>query len=187
MAGLSERLEVKLANPATSSEFDRASAREGVIFVITLTVNGERREIDVPADMPLLCVLRDGLGLIGNARGVWRALRANILGMVACLGLVGMVSVPCRALDYQPFDWVPAKPGVNVMIGYYEYGKYNEYNNFRTGTVTYDTNLDSNIGILRYIHYGAVLGLHTFSTWLCLSARFPTERLAARRWDPPLA
>jgi hypothetical protein len=47
-----------------------------------------------------------------TARGVWRALRVNTLGMVACLGLVGMVSVPCRALDYQPFDWIPAKPGV---------------------------------------------------------------------------
>jgi len=36
-----------------------------------------------------------------TARSVWRALRVKNLEMVACLGLVGVVSVPCRALDYQ--------------------------------------------------------------------------------------
>ena len=36
-----------------------------------------------------------------TARGVWRALRVKNLEVVACLGLVGVVSVPCRALDYQ--------------------------------------------------------------------------------------
>jgi len=37
--------------------------------MITLTVNGERREIDVPTDMPLLWVLRDVLGLTGTKFG----------------------------------------------------------------------------------------------------------------------
>src|SRR5215472_14738453 len=46
-----------------------ASAREGAIFVITLIVNGERREVDVPSDMPLLWVLRDVLGLTGTKFG----------------------------------------------------------------------------------------------------------------------
>ena len=32
----------------------------------TLTVNGERRTVDVPADTPLLWVLRDELGLTGT-------------------------------------------------------------------------------------------------------------------------
>ncbi|MFW5946842.1 MAG: (2Fe-2S)-binding protein, partial [Gemmatimonadota bacterium] len=32
----------------------------------TLTVNGERRTVDVPADMPLLWVLRDELNLTGT-------------------------------------------------------------------------------------------------------------------------
>jgi hypothetical protein len=90
-----------------------------------------------------------------------RRVRVNTLGMVACVGLVGMVSLPCQAFDYQPFDYVPAKPGTDVLQGYYEYGKHNEYNNSRIGTVTYDTNLDSNTGILRYVHYGAVFG-HTY-------------------------
>jgi isoquinoline 1-oxidoreductase alpha subunit len=35
----------------------------------TLIVNGERRDVDVPADMPLLWVLRDVLGLTGTKFG----------------------------------------------------------------------------------------------------------------------
>ncbi len=34
--------------------------------MITLTINGERREVDVPPDMPLLWVLRDALSLTGT-------------------------------------------------------------------------------------------------------------------------
>jgi isoquinoline 1-oxidoreductase subunit alpha len=37
--------------------------------MIVLQVNGERREVDVPADMPLLWVLRDVLGLTGTKFG----------------------------------------------------------------------------------------------------------------------
>ena len=37
--------------------------------MLTLIVNGERREVDVPADMPLLWVLRDVLGLTGTKFG----------------------------------------------------------------------------------------------------------------------
>ena len=37
--------------------------------MITLTVNGERRDVDVPPDMPLLWVLRDVLGLTGTKFG----------------------------------------------------------------------------------------------------------------------
>ena len=37
--------------------------------MLTLNVNGEAREVDVPADMPLLWVLRDVLGLTGTKFG----------------------------------------------------------------------------------------------------------------------
>jgi isoquinoline 1-oxidoreductase subunit alpha len=37
--------------------------------VMTITVNGEMREVDVPPDMPLLWVLRDVLGLTGTKFG----------------------------------------------------------------------------------------------------------------------
>jgi hypothetical protein len=82
-------------------------------------------------------------------------------GRLACLCLVSLGCVPCQALDFQPFDWVPAKPGVNALMGYYQYGKYNEYNNYLTGTVMNDTNLDSNIGVVRYLHYDSIFG-HTY-------------------------
>lgn len=37
--------------------------------MLTLIVNGEQREVDVPDDMPLLWVLRDVLGLTGTKFG----------------------------------------------------------------------------------------------------------------------
>jgi len=37
--------------------------------VITITVNGERHDVDVPPDMPLLWVIRDELGLTGTKFG----------------------------------------------------------------------------------------------------------------------
>ena len=37
--------------------------------MIAIAVNGERREVDVPPDMPLLWVLRDVLGLTGTKFG----------------------------------------------------------------------------------------------------------------------
>src|SRR5580658_11223064 len=37
--------------------------------MITLLINGERRRVDVPADMPLLWVLRDVIGLTGTKFG----------------------------------------------------------------------------------------------------------------------
>ncbi len=37
--------------------------------MMTLMINGERRDVDVPADMPLLWALRDVLGLTGTKFG----------------------------------------------------------------------------------------------------------------------
>jgi isoquinoline 1-oxidoreductase subunit alpha len=46
-----------------------AAACEGGMFMVTLRVNGERREVEVPPEMPLLWVLRDVLGLTGTKFG----------------------------------------------------------------------------------------------------------------------
>ena len=42
--------------------------------MITLIVNGQRREVDLPADMPLLWVLRDVLNMTGTKFGCGMAL-----------------------------------------------------------------------------------------------------------------
>ena len=42
--------------------------------MVALTINGEKRELDVPPDMPLLWVLRDVLGLTGTKYGCGEAL-----------------------------------------------------------------------------------------------------------------
>jgi isoquinoline 1-oxidoreductase alpha subunit len=42
--------------------------------VLSLIVNGERRDVDVPDDMPLLWVIRDVVGLTGTKFGCGKAL-----------------------------------------------------------------------------------------------------------------
>src|SRR3984957_7918000 len=37
--------------------------------MVTLTINGQSREVDAPGDMPLLWVLRDYLNLVGTKYG----------------------------------------------------------------------------------------------------------------------
>jgi isoquinoline 1-oxidoreductase subunit alpha len=44
-------------------------ALQKATFMVTLVVNGESRQVDVPDDMPLLWVLRDVLGLTGTKFG----------------------------------------------------------------------------------------------------------------------
>ncbi|WP_158628722.1 transporter [Dyella choica] len=68
------------------------------------------------------------------------------------------VASPCLAIDYQPFDWIPAPPGTNVVLVYYDYGAHNEFNSPIAGTAKNNTHLDSYIGVARYLHYGEISG-----------------------------
>lgn len=77
-----------------------------------------------------------------------RKLLANAAALVAAI-----VSCPGWAIDYLPLDWVPAPRGTQELALYYEYGEHNSYNNTITGAFSRDTSLDSQIGVVRYIHY----------------------------------
>ena len=70
---------------------------------------------------------------------------------------IGIVS-PCLAIDYQPFDWIPAPPGTSVVLVYYDFGAHNEFDSPITGTAKNNTNLDSYMGVARYLHYGEISG-----------------------------
>jgi hypothetical protein len=98
---------------------------------------------------------------LDTARRVGRTRCAKGPGVIAGLALISVACGPCRAVDYQPFDYVAAEPGVNVLLGYYQYGKHNEFNSSLTGPLTYETNLNSNIGVVRYLHYNTIFG-HTY-------------------------
>jgi isoquinoline 1-oxidoreductase alpha subunit len=56
--------------------------------MITLTINGSEKQVDVPEDMPLLWVLRDTLRLTGTKYGCGQALCG------ACMVLVGGQTMP---------------------------------------------------------------------------------------------
>src|SRR5947209_17541664 len=80
-----------------------------------------------------------------------RALRAGVVVIVAG-------ATPCRAVDYQPFDWVPAPPGAGILMGYYQFATHSELTNTITGAVK-NSHLDSHIGIASYLYYNEAFGL----------------------------
>jgi hypothetical protein len=61
-----------------------------------------------------------------------------------------------RAIDYQPFDFVPAVPDTFILMNYYEFETRNELNNTITGTDKNHTGLTSQIGILRPLYYNQI-------------------------------
>ncbi len=77
---------------------------------------------------------------------------APLLAFAAGLAAT-VASWPSRAIDYEPLDWVPVPRGTQVLALYYEYGQHNSYNNTLGGTFSGDTHLNSEIGLVRYIHY----------------------------------
>ncbi len=79
--------------------------------------------------------------------------KRSLFSAIVCGLGVAIAAGPTCAIDYQPFDWVPLPRGTEVLSLYYEYGARDSYNNTITGTFDHDTNLDSHIGIVRYIHY----------------------------------
>ncbi len=89
------------------------------------------------------------------------ALASNVLRAISA-GVVVIVAgaTPCRAVDYQPFDWVPAPRGASVLMGYYQFATHSELTNTITCAVK-NSHLDSHIGIARYLYYNEAFG-HPF-------------------------
>src|SRR3974390_1973071 len=84
-------------------------------------------------------------------------LRRPTLTVCAGLTMAIMGTAPCRAIDYQPFDFVPATPGTIMLMGYYEFGTRNQLNNNITGTAKNNTGLQSQTEIFRPLYYNQVL------------------------------
>src|SRR6266702_5327351 len=79
--------------------------------------------------------------------------KRGALTRMAAMAIAGFVTSPCRAIDYQPFDWIALPPGTNAAEGLYEFGKHDAYNSTISSTKTQRTGLDSHIGVARYVHY----------------------------------
>jgi hypothetical protein len=79
---------------------------------------------------------------------------------LAWLGLISLMAVaePCRAIDYQPFGFVPSPPGTITLLVYYEFMTHSQYNNTSTGTATNHTGLIDQLGVQRLNYYNEFYG-----------------------------
>lgn len=82
------------------------------------------------------------------------ALRRHISAINGGLAALTLGAPFGWAIDYQPFDWAPLPPGTNVVMGYYEFGLHDEYNNKVAGTFKNNTHLYNDLGVARYLYYG---------------------------------
>jgi isoquinoline 1-oxidoreductase alpha subunit len=78
--------------------------------MIALTINGQRHEVDVPPDMPLLWVLRDVLGLTGTKFGCGMALCGACTVHVGGKAVRSCV-VPVSTVGQQPVTTIEAIGG----------------------------------------------------------------------------
>ena len=78
--------------------------------MIALTINGQRHEVDVPPDMPLLWVLRDVLGLTGTKFGCGMALCGACTVHVGGKAVRSCV-VPVNTVGQQPVTTIEAIGG----------------------------------------------------------------------------
>jgi hypothetical protein len=74
----------------------------------------------------------------------------------AALGSLAL-SFPASAFDVDPGDYTALKPGTNLFLAYYQYAERNKLYS-HGNQVAGDYKLQSNIGILRYVHFTEIAG-----------------------------
>src|SRR5208283_1614085 len=117
--------------PGTSDVQERSERRRGMAKTMRAALMhafGELvkiEEVPIPTSGPHK-ILRSAI----------KTLCKQSLTICAGLTIAIMGTAPCRAIDYQPFDFIPAAPGTVMLMGYYEFGTRNELNNTITGTET---------------------------------------------------
>lgn len=108
------------------------------------------------------------LGIVAPGK-LWRSLCAHsaLLLIVATCLFQCFLADSARAIDILPRDYVPLPDGTNLTALYYLYSHSDTLNLVGGGTFTHDTNLQSNVGVLRQIYYGD-LGGHSWAAQLLL-------------------
>lgn len=69
-----------------------------------------------------------------------------------------MPTMPAKALDVDPGDYQAAAPGTNLALGYALFGWNNRFKT-KTGDRVPNSSVNSQVGILRLVHYTDILGI----------------------------
>lgn len=110
----------------------------------------------------------------------WKGFFTSIFGAVATLSL--FVS-SAFAIDIQPRDYRLLPPGTNLALAYYDYAHRGEVHIDNGPTYDSGTNLDSHVGILRYVHYTELAGLPVAVQTLVPFGRLSNGRIAGTGLD----
>ncbi len=75
-----------------------------------------------------------------------------VAGLVAGVGILTASPQTARALDVDPGDYAAAPPGTNLALGYALFGWNNRFRD-KSGDSVNNSNVNSQVGILRLVHY----------------------------------
>ncbi|QNT69400.1 transporter [Defluviicoccus vanus] len=86
--------------------------------------------------------------------------RLSIVATAFAVGLGALAGLPptAAALDVDPGDYAAAAPGTNLALGYALFGWNNSFKT-KTGDRISNSSLNTQIGILRLVHYTDLLGI----------------------------
>lgn len=90
-------------------------------------------------------------------RGAVRSVASFAMGGLICLAASIAGAGGAKSQEIEPFEFVPAPAGTNLLLGYYIYGHDTEYS-IAGGPTIKNSGLEVNIGIARYVHYFDLAG-----------------------------
>ena len=87
-----------------------------------------------------------------TGRGALKALASFAAGGLLCLALAIAGAGSARSQEIEPYEFVSAPAGTNLVLGYYDYGHGTEYN-FSKGPTIKNSGVEINIAVARYVHF----------------------------------
>lgn len=104
----------------------------------------------------------------------WKAVAASCLTLLTgSIAILSLTTTMAAAIDVQPRDYRLLPPGTNLALAYYDYAHRGSLAIDGGPTYRSGTQLDSHIGILRYVHYTELGGLP-----MAVQALLPFGRLS---------
>ena len=92
--------------------------------------------------------------------GALRRLPGAVLAL-SCWAAVMALSAGARAQEVEPNEFVPAPPGTNIILGYYEYQHDTSFNVAGGSTFEKKTGVEVNVAVARYVHFFPdIFGFH---------------------------
>lgn len=92
-----------------------------------------------------------------TGRSALSTLASFAAGGLLCLAAAVAAAGGARSQEIEPYEFVPAPAGTNLLLGYYNYGHATSYN-FKNGPTIKNSGVEVNVALARYVHFFDLAG-----------------------------